>query len=243
MVVGIFRFIATRTGAEVYTDYEVSSARSGTWHYLEGEYDMAIAEFNIAIHSNPEFGDAYNGRGLVYLAMGRLDEALADFDRAIELLPESGDAYNNRGAAYYHEGDYTRAMADFDMAIQVEPGFAKAHYNRALVHNALGRYAEAIADFDRAIELTPETTFAALNEPPPGVSAAPIDELLDYFRLMESEADLPLAYANRGLAYLASGDFERAAADFSKALELGLDPDDQGWVEQGLEQVQSALSK
>jgi tetratricopeptide (TPR) repeat protein len=148
---------------------------------------MAIADFDIAVHSNPDFGDAYNGRGLVYLAMGRLDEAIADFDKAIELQPESGDAYNNRGAAYNNEGDYTRAMADFDMAIQVEPRFAKAYYNRALVHNALGRYAEVVADFVRTIQLTPERTLTAMNEPP-GTLGGLNDRLLDYFQDMESEA-------------------------------------------------------
>jgi tetratricopeptide (TPR) repeat protein len=42
-------------------------------------------------------------------------------------------------------------------------------------------------------------------------------------KLLWSEADLPSAYAARGLVYVDKGEYERAIADLEKALELGLD--------------------
>jgi len=237
LAVALSRFVIGQVGDNNYSESEISSLNQGSIHFSNGEYETALVDFNSAIRSRPDFGEAYNGRGLVYNAMGNYEEALADFDRAIELLPDWAGSYSNRGIAYFALGEYDRAIADLDMAIQLEARFAKAYYNRGLVNHAMGNYDSAIADFDRAIEFTPEGSYPRLYNSTPGPGSELVEGLLEYMMLNQSAADLPLAYASRGVAYLNNGDIDRATADLEKAVALGLDPDDQPWVEELLEEL------
>jgi tetratricopeptide (TPR) repeat protein len=190
---------------------------------VRGEYDKALVHINIVIHSNPDFGEAYNCRGLVYHAKGNYDGAIQDFSRAIELSPDPSGAYSNRGITHSATGEHDRAIADFDRAIQLEDDFAKAYYNRGLAHLAQGKCDAAIADFDRAIDLTPENDYLVPWNLTPVPTGDLVMSVLDQLRLYQSEADLPLVYASRGLAHLTMGDLDQATADIKKAQELGLD--------------------
>jgi tetratricopeptide (TPR) repeat protein len=57
----------------------------GDRHFLKGEYDLAIQKFNEAIRFNPNYVEAYNGRGLVYEKKGELQRALVDYKVAVSL--------------------------------------------------------------------------------------------------------------------------------------------------------------
>jgi len=237
IVVAVCRLLVGTTANNGISDSDSLSLNMGNGFFFDGNYELALAEFNMVIGSNPEFGEAYNSRGLVHYAMSNYDEAMADFDRTIELLPEWPAGYSNRGITYFAEGDHERAIADFDRAIQLEARFAKAYYNRGLVYSATGDFEAAIADFGHAIEFTSESSYTLTDRFTPGPARERIESQQDYMRLFQSEADLPLAYASRGVAYLNLGEFDQAAADLQKALSLGLDPDDQRWVEALLEEL------
>ncbi len=223
------------TNTNYYADSNVSDLNLGNMYFANGEYDMALVHFNMAINSNPDFVEVYNSRGLAYHAQGDFDRAIADFNKTIELLPDWSVGYGNRGLTYFAKEEYDLAIADFDRAIELEADFAKAYYNRGLVYQATGNYEAAIADFDKAIELTPEGGLPAIynkfNSLTPGPEKERIEGMLNYYQLSQSEADLPLAYANRGLTYFYKGDSEQAIADLEKALDLGLQPSDQEWVQ------------
>ncbi|MFC1597702.1 tetratricopeptide repeat protein [Planctomycetota bacterium] len=82
----------------------------------EGDHDLAITCFTVAIRLNPGLVEAYYNRGFAYLHKGDLDKAVADFTEAIRLNPEVVEAYNNRGIAYEKNGDKAKAEADFAKA-------------------------------------------------------------------------------------------------------------------------------
>ena len=46
---------------------------------MQDEYDEAIEDFNTAIKMNPDFEEAYIGRGNAYTEIRKYTEALADF--------------------------------------------------------------------------------------------------------------------------------------------------------------------
>jgi tetratricopeptide (TPR) repeat protein/photosystem II stability/assembly factor-like uncharacterized protein len=223
IMVAVCRLLSGSTANDSYSDSDISFLNSGIGHYSRGDYDMAIVYFNMVISSEPDFGEAYNNRGLAYHAKGDNDSALADFEKAIELLPDSAIPYSNRGAVYLSMGDYENAIADLDKALELDPTFSKAYYNRGLTYLGLGDYDNAIADFDKAIEFTPEEVSTILNKVPTGESPLSAG-LMDYFQYTQSYADLPSAYAYRGIAHFGKGDLDRAIADLEKASELGLDP-------------------
>jgi tetratricopeptide (TPR) repeat protein len=221
-------------GKPKISDWDISSYNSGMMYYAQGDYQMALIDFNSVISSNPNFPDAYNGRGLVYDAQGDYEEALTDFNKAIELQPDSPLPYNNRGCVFFEQGDYDRAISDLGQAIQLKTDLAKAYYNRGLVHEVLGNNEAAIADFTNAIQYTPEQNLPNLLSRTPDSTSSSVSEMIEKSmegtqKKMELEspyADLPTAYLHRGFAYANQGDTSSAMADLQKAQELGLQLDD-----------------
>jgi len=128
----------------------------GLAHYREGNYDLAIADYDHAIEFNPRYVLAYGNRGLVYTDKGDHYRAIADLDQAIRLDPKYARAYNNRGLTYYRKGDCDRAIADYDHAIEFDPKYVPAYSNRGLAYTDKGDNERAIADLDRAIGLDPK---------------------------------------------------------------------------------------
>lgn len=201
-----------------------------------GEYAEAMASYNEALQRNPLLAEAHNGCGLVYLAMGEHEGAISEFDQAIQLDAGMADGYNNRGISYMELGQYEEALADLDEAVRVDKDFAKAYYNRGLVYYAQGELDQAIYDYGRAIALssrrrnpvTPEVTSI------PGL-ALEGEAAQKYRQLFSKEANVPVAYASRALAYYDKGEAQKARADLDKALELGLDTGEEEWLGQLLE--------
>ncbi len=84
----------------------------GDMYANQGQYDLAIAEYNRALELNPSDAEAFNNRGAMYINRGQHDLAIADFNRALELNPRYAMAYNNRGWFLLMLGDTTKACSD-----------------------------------------------------------------------------------------------------------------------------------
>ena len=62
----------------------------GSAYAKQGNYDLAAADFNFAIFTDPKLMDGFFGLGFVYYMQGRLDEALVQIDRALEKFEKIG---------------------------------------------------------------------------------------------------------------------------------------------------------
>src|SRR5262245_26496551 len=115
-----------------------SSRASSSVSYLErgnewmakGEWDRAIADYDLAIAFNSRSATAYYNRGLAQRRKGDLAGALGDFDRAIELNPRDARAYLVRGLVNHTLGQFNAAISDFGRAIELNPRDAHAWNNR-----------------------------------------------------------------------------------------------------------------
>jgi tetratricopeptide (TPR) repeat protein len=55
----------------------------GSVVYLNlGDYNAALSDFNIALELDPNYANAYVGRGSIYYALGDNEAALADWSQA-----------------------------------------------------------------------------------------------------------------------------------------------------------------
>lgn len=228
LICAVLRMSGGVTQQNGYPESDVNTLNLGLSYYDQGDYEMAITQFNIVIASQPDMGEAYNDRGLAYFALGDTENAMTDFTKAIELLPNSASAHSNRGALYFYEGNYEQALADLDKAIELSPRLAKAYQNRGLMYLDQGDYDKAIVDFSKAIELTPEFPFTAQATFESRSSTQ--DSMFGgsaYTSLMDRAdfADLPMVYVGRAMAYLQKGDQDRASLDLDKAIQLGVDPE------------------
>ncbi len=172
-------------------------------------------------------------KGVESLDKGETDAAIAHFSRAIQLDPKYAPAYCDRGLALVMKGELDKAVADLDTAIRLAPTGARSYFNRGFAYFQKGEYDKAVADYTDAIRLHPELRRgvsrsglrphaegrlgAGLGRPELCRPAAPKD---------------PAAYTSRGKAYSEMGDWERAIADYSQAIQL--EPQDaENWCDRG----------
>ena len=82
----------------------------------KGDYQGAIAAYTQAIVLNPNYAEAYNGRGNARYRLGDYKAAVADFNEAVRINPNLAEAYTHRGNARDDLGDSQGALADYDRA-------------------------------------------------------------------------------------------------------------------------------
>jgi len=58
---------------------------AGIAYYDQGNYNLAIENYNQAIILDSNFAEAYNNRGNAYGALGNHNNALTDFNQALAL--------------------------------------------------------------------------------------------------------------------------------------------------------------
>ncbi|MCL4876614.1 MAG: tetratricopeptide repeat protein [Anaerolineae bacterium] len=68
----------------------------GRAKFLSDNYQGAIADCNEAIHLNPQYTDAYTGRGYAWENLGDYEKALADYEAALRIKPDYELARKNR---------------------------------------------------------------------------------------------------------------------------------------------------
>ena len=198
-----------------------SSFNSGIARHKSGQYDAAVADFDVAIRLRPNFTDAYNNRGVAKHKLGQYDGAVADFDVAIRLRPSFADAYNNRGNAKHDLGQYDAAIADFDVAIRLRPSFTDAYNSRGIAKRELGQFDAAVADFDIAIRLRPDFADAYNNRGNVKGDLGQHDAAVaDFDIAIRLRPDFAGAHYNRGNAKGDLGQYDVAVADFDAAIRL-----------------------
>ena len=111
------RSIATHPTPEAYT--------FRGWAYSQrGRMSEAIAECEVAINLDPEFGNPYNDIGAYLLRQGKLDDAIPWLERAKRASRYEPRHFPcmNLGRIYMNKGMLIRAAQEFDEALALEPG-------------------------------------------------------------------------------------------------------------------------
>jgi tetratricopeptide (TPR) repeat protein len=125
---------------------------------------------------------------------GKVDEAIKQYDQAIKLDPNFREAYLDRGLIYKYKGQWDKAIADFDQGVKLSFGEApvQVYFERGLVKAQKGDFDQAIADLTASIERSPSPYLGFIRQ----------------------------AYGLRAEAFMVKKDYQKAAADYSKVLEL-----------------------
>ena len=178
---------------------------------------LAIADLTKAIDINPKYTDAYNQRGIAFRRSGDFSRAIADQSKAIEINPAFAPAYNNRGYAHQQQKEYDRALADYNKAIELDPAYAVSYFNRAFTHGLRDNTNSAIADLKQAMKLGGRAFDYFFDTLKPTEHS----QIIALFtRAIDRNAKDAVAYYDRGLTYAAVDEWERAIADYNKAIEI-----------------------
>ena len=125
-----------------------------------GEYDLSLKQFKRALELNPNFSDARNNLGTLYLLMEKWDQAIESFQLAIDdILYKTPDiAYNNMGLAYHNKEEYDKAINCYLKAIKSFPSYASCYTNLGLAYEMINRWEKAADAYKKSIQYDPKNS-------------------------------------------------------------------------------------
>ena len=130
-----------------------------------GVYGKSLVHFKKALMLRPEFPDAQNNMGTLYLLIGKWDLAIGCFNKAISNITYSTPhfARNNLGLAYYNKGEYQKAIDSYLKALKISPSYSICYCNLGLVYETIKRWEAAIDAYKKAISYYPGYAAAHLS--------------------------------------------------------------------------------
>lgn len=92
-----------------------------------GQMDGAIVHFKNAIQIFPDYLDARNDLGVVYMKLKRSDEAVEQFQSAIEISPKSYNPRLNLAIILLGKRQYAKAADQLNQCISIDSSQASGH--------------------------------------------------------------------------------------------------------------------
>jgi tetratricopeptide (TPR) repeat protein len=117
------------------------------------KWELALADFKMALEGNPQYAHAYANIGFVYYDKGIWNEVIASYNKAINIDPQYGLYYNNRGVAYYNNEQWESALNDFNIVVTLEPQYAQGYKHLGEVYAQFGNIGKARENLEKAARL------------------------------------------------------------------------------------------
>lgn len=180
------------------TDQKIVAAQimKGSHQYYQGSVPEQLL-LDETLKLDPQNADAWRERGIAYLKRGFAAEYFPYYDKAVEIDPLAWQGW--RGYIYlYFYRDYERALADFNATDILTPDIVdypqstSVDFMRAICYLKLKEY-------DKAIEYLK-------------------GHIAEELTTVEEKYVDAKSFLFQGIAYHHKGDFEKAAANYKRAL-------------------------
>jgi tetratricopeptide (TPR) repeat protein len=186
--------------------------------------ERAVRLFRKALALDPHYADAALGLGEALYVQGRAEEALAWLDQAAALAPEDVEVVHVRALALDHLGRTGAAREAYRQVLRLQPGHVNASLNLAVV-------TAQTADPLQSLALL-EGVESSGGVPPAGYAVAAQvlhfagenERALDYVeKSIAAGLNTAEAMLTRANVLSDAGDFESAASELHKVLEIKKD--------------------
>ena len=211
-----------------------------------GRKDEAMTAIDEALRLDPNYVDAHNQAGNLFLNRGDLAKAAAHFEAAIRIDPRNSSAYNNLGLIYSSQGKTELAVQYCRQAVFLDPNSPDAHNNLGSIYLNQSLFQEGMVELKKAIALRPDYKNALINL---GMAYFGLKDYAmaerEYRQAIELDRDYADGYTQIGLLYLEKSDFSQALSSFQEVLRLH--PADAlayyslGKAQRGLGQIDQAI--
>ena len=192
----------------------------GNVYLRTGKTVEAISELKRGLQLAPNSDEGYVRLGRAYLESGQKEEAIAAYKKAIDVNPYYSGHHIDLENAYFSLGDTGKALEEAKRVTELQPDSVHGWDNLGNAYERAGRYDESIAAYQKSIELSP--TWSAYSNL--GNSYFVLKRYSDSVKAFEKATELgpnqELAMGNLADAYRASGQKDKAAATYEKAIAL-----------------------
>ena len=123
-------------------------------YFQQGKTTIALDEVKLSLAADPNYFDAYNLRGLIYMGLNDAALAQASFNKALSLRPKNPDVLHNLGWLKCQQAAYDQALNYFSQAL-ADPeygGRAKSLMTQGLCQIRAGLKLEAEKSLLKAYE-------------------------------------------------------------------------------------------
>ncbi len=129
-----------------------------------GRPDDGEREFKRALEMRPDYAEAMNNLGALYIQRGRFDEAVAPLEKAARdpLYKSRVLAQSNLGWALYKSGQTERGIGEIKGALAVAPKYCLGWRQLGTIYSDQGRVDDASKAFGRYAEECPDVGDAHL---------------------------------------------------------------------------------
>ncbi|MBN1123174.1 MAG: tetratricopeptide repeat protein [Anaerolineae bacterium] len=212
---------AVEKGLDRGEDFAPLQVAAGILAADEGNTEQARSFFEQAKSIDPKLIDAYLALAQVYLDEGNTGAALSEVQAAREIARNNVNVLVMGSKVYLASGDAENAAAYANLAAYIDPAAEGVVLAQARGRLAFGLYDLAIMGLESYLDrvnLASSDAWALLGDAYGQVDRDE-DAQVAYIRALQISENNPLALRGRGLFYYNRGDFERAFADLSAALE------------------------
>ena len=193
----------------------------GVFHFQEGRYDDAIAQFRQAAAVAPTYAEAHNNQGMVLVKLQRTDEAMGQYQAALAINPGYAEAHNNLGVILAQKGRFDDAATHYRKALAVDPDYADAHANLGHELLRLGKLDESFLHLAKAVQTLSKHAEVQADLGTLLAAQGKLDESRSH--LEESLAiapDRPDVHSNLGFVLQRLGRIDDAIVHYTEALRL-----------------------
>ncbi len=127
---------------------------------LQGFYQAAIEQYNLALDQNPNMIELHIGLAYNYFALRDIPTAILTFEDALAIDPENAEAYDGLGYMYFLIGEYPTAEENLRKAVELDEQLVRGHAHLGAAFYRNLNYDEAIPELEFAIENYKEVTIA-----------------------------------------------------------------------------------
>jgi type IV pilus assembly protein PilF len=134
-------------------------------YFEQGQTKVALDEIKQSLATDPNFVDAYNLRGLVYMRLNEIPLAEDSFRRALNLNPRDANVAHNYGWLLCQQTRYSESFEFFGQAVAnpTYTGKAKTLMAQGVCQISAGQLAEAEQSLRHSYELDAANPLTGYN--------------------------------------------------------------------------------
>ncbi|KAK4982669.1 TOM (translocase of outer membrane) complex component [Elasticomyces elasticus] len=128
----------------------------GTFKYLKGETEEALADLNKSIELDSTLTQSYVKRASMHLEQGERTAAAADFEAAEQQNPTDPDIFYHRAQLHFILQEFSAAATSYQKSIDLDPKFIFSHIQLGVTQYKMGSVASSMATFRRCMKNFPD---------------------------------------------------------------------------------------